>query len=485
MPSRSCRLSVVAAVAVASFGATVPAQAFCGFFVAGSNARLTNHASQAVLLRQGNRTTLTLSNDYQGPPESFALVVPVPVVLQKDDVKTLEPTLFDKLDTLSAPRLVEYWEQDPCYRPPPGAEMDDLLDAGHGRASASHGVTVEAQFAVGEYEIVVLGAQDSAGLETWLKQNHYNIPPGAATALAPYVRDQMKFFVAKVDIHKVHRDEHGTVVLSPLRFGYPSNDLRLPVRLGLLNAPTASGQKQDLIVYLLHAASRFEVANLTNIFIPTNLDVSDEVRGHFASFYGQLFDAAVAKVGGKAAVTEYAWASNSCDPCPSPPLTPEDLLILGAESTQPPPGVSPAHGQQSRRWAPRDSWVLTRIHLRYDRATLAEDLVFREAAAIVGGREEVIPHPPSLTEPERAESNSFQGRYIIRHPWVGQVHCAQPLWNQWGEPPDGKARVQAGKHLDRTRTKTDTKMDLRRVVRTAFAPLQLPGHAAPRHGKSP
>src|SRR5438477_10617385 len=88
--------------------------AFCGFFVAGSNARLTNNASQVALLRKGTRTVMTMSNDYQGPPESFALVVPVPVVLKKEDVKTLPAGVFDKVDSLTAPRLVEYWERDPC-----------------------------------------------------------------------------------------------------------------------------------------------------------------------------------------------------------------------------------------------------------------------------------------------------------------------------------------------------------------------------------
>src|SRR5437763_8744231 len=97
------------------------ASAFCGFFVAGNDAKLTNNASQVVLMRKGNRTAMTMSNTYQGPPENFAMVVPVPVVLHKEDVKTLPPEVFDRVDSLSAPRLVEYWEQDPCRVPEPMA----------------------------------------------------------------------------------------------------------------------------------------------------------------------------------------------------------------------------------------------------------------------------------------------------------------------------------------------------------------------------
>src|SRR5215471_2182451 len=99
------------------------ANAFCGFFVSGADANLYNNASQVVLMRYGNHTAMTMSNNYKGPPEDFAMVVPVPVVLQKEQVKTLRPEVFKAVDSLSAPRLVEYWEQDPCYIPPPPAPV--------------------------------------------------------------------------------------------------------------------------------------------------------------------------------------------------------------------------------------------------------------------------------------------------------------------------------------------------------------------------
>ena len=139
------------------------------------------------------------------------------------------------------------------------------------------------------------------------------------------MRDKSKFFVAKVDIKKVKRDAQGVVQLSPLRFTFDANELRLPVRLGLLNA----GGKQDLIVYVIHPTSRFEVANYANTFIPTNLEVADGVRNNFPAFFAELFDATVEKMGRKVVVTEYAWQTSGCDPCPTPPLTPQDLVDAG------------------------------------------------------------------------------------------------------------------------------------------------------------
>ena len=91
------------------------------------------------------------------------------------------------------------------------------------------------------------------------------------------------------------RDAQGVVQLSPLRFNFDANELRLPVRLGLLNA----AGKQDLIVYVIHPTSRFEVANYANTFIPTNLEVADGVRNNFPAFYAELFDATVERMGAR------------------------------------------------------------------------------------------------------------------------------------------------------------------------------------------
>jgi len=101
-------------------------------------------------------------------------------------------------------------------------------------------------------------------------------------------------------------------MLSPLRFHYDSDAFSLPVRLGLLN----SGGKQDLIVHILAAGKRYEVANYPNVTIPTNLDVDESARDKFGSFYAALFDKTV-ELNPKAVVTEYAWDASTCDPCPS------------------------------------------------------------------------------------------------------------------------------------------------------------------------
>jgi len=83
----------------------------------------------------------------------------------------------------------------------------------------NYGVEVEAKFEVGEYDIEVLSANDSSGLDAYLRANDYNIPDGAAPYLAPYVEGGSYFFVAKVDPAPA-TFQNGGAVLSPLRFEF-------------------------------------------------------------------------------------------------------------------------------------------------------------------------------------------------------------------------------------------------------------------------
>ena len=492
------RTLAVILVAIAISLPSSRAAAFCGFFVAGSDAKLTNNASQVVLMRKGNRTVMTMSNNYQGPPENFAMVVPVPVVLQKEDVKTLPADVFDRVDSLSAPRLVEYWEQDPCEDVRDRDGVFGLASPAGGRPmrhkgeEGKLGVRVEARFVAGEYEVVILSATASHGLETWLHQNNYSIPRGAAAALSPYVRDRSKFFVAKVNIKKVHRDARGAVQLSPLRFAFDANELRLPVRLGLLNA----GGKQDLIVYVLHPTSRFELANYPNVFAPTNLEVSDGVRQNFAAFYAELFDATIERMGRKAVITEYAWQTTSCDPCPTPPLSPNDLSTLGLDvidgtAAASPPGANAgnppavARGRRGGYYGLSAGWVLTRLHTRYSKETLSEDLVFREAKPVTGGRANWDGTSgdagAAVTD---AGVNNFQGRYIIRHYWTAPVACEHPVYDRWGGPP-GSFGNQAPTAAKGLATAPRGTVVLANEVRSPVPLLGIAGQPPPRRKENP
>ncbi len=401
------------------------AHAFCGFYIAGGDQKMFNDATQVVLMRMGTRTVLSMQNNYKGPPEAFAMVIPVPVVLHEGDVKTLPRDVFQHVELMGAPRLVEYWEQDPCRPPmpedmpappaamPTGGAMPDT------KSKDDLGVKIEAKFTVGEYQIVILSAKDSTGLDTWLRQEKYHIPDGAEPLLRPYVEAGSKFFVAKVDPQKV-KFEDGRAALSPLRFHYDTDDFSLPIRLGLAN----SSGTQDLIVNIFAPNQRYQTANYPNVTIPTNIDLNEGMKDKFGAFYAALFDRTLEKHPGSV-VTEYAWAASSCDPCPGPTLDPAELMTLGAD-------VLAGPHDKPQRYDNGD-FVLTRLHARYGK-DLKNDLVFEQAKPIVGGRE-FVQSDGKLEEGAKPDStNNFQGRYAIRHRWLGPVRCEHPQRNVWGGP---------------------------------------------------
>src|SRR5262249_8871051 len=129
-----------------------------------------------------------------------------------------------------------------------------------------------------------------------------------------------------------------------------------------------------------------ELANYPNVAIPTNIRVVDQVRNDFAGFYEALFQRTINQYA-NAVVTEYAWDAQSCDPCPLPPLTPDELATLGADVLPPPAGATSSATAGGTTY-PTSSlgMTLTRLHYRYTSNSLGEDLVFRAGPPIEGGR---------------------------------------------------------------------------------------------------
>jgi len=212
----------------------------------------------------------------------------------------------------------------------------------------------------------------------------------------------------------------GHASLSPIRFHYDSEEFALPIRLGMAN----SSGKQDLIVNIISADKRFEMANYKNVFIPTNFDVKPQVKARFAEFYAALFDKTIEAAPG-AVVTEYAWTAvpnYHCDPCTDADISNPDLMTLGGDVVG---------GQIAR-----GSFVLTRLHARYGKADMKDDLRFRVAKPVTGGREQWSKQGIEYGATPSPQ-NYFQARYAIRHAWTGPIRCEHPVRNVWGGPPDG------------------------------------------------
>jgi len=392
------RLWLLAAVLLAAPLVPGPALGFCGFYVAKADATLWNRASQVVLTRHDGKTVLTMVNDYKGEPREFAIVVPVPTVLERGQIRVADRALVEHLDAYTAPRLVEYFDGNPCDRPllPSARRLEQSTAAREAGADAARarglGVTIEARYTVGEYDILILSATESAGLETWLREAGYRIPPGAAPVLGSYLKQGMRFFVARVNLAEQAR--LGYAYLRPLQMAFESPKFMLPIRLGTLNADGP----QELFVYALTRKGRVETTNYRTVRLPTGVELPVHVKGEFPDFYRAMFAEQVKKEDMRVVFLEYAWDMSWCDPCAADPLSPDELRQLGVFWLAPGGDRGPRGPQRAP--APVDVFV-TRLHVRYDAARFPDDLVFHETA----------------------DRQNFQGRYVLRHPWTGTERC--------------------------------------------------------------
>ncbi|MEM6309593.1 MAG: DUF2330 domain-containing protein [Pseudomonadota bacterium] len=312
------------------FAVAAPAHAFCGFYVAKGDGELYNKASKVVFVRDGNTSVITMSSDYRGAPKDFALIVPTPKVLKRDQIRTPKAETVNHLADYTAPRLVEYRDRDPCSVADSVVEapviVEEATSGGLLRRSQKDqrakklGVSIKAQYAVSSYDVLILDAKQSDGLVTFLSEEGYTLPEGAERALAGYIKNKMKFFVAKVNLKR--HSASAVKELQPLQIAFKSRNFMLPLQLGKLNADTG----QDALFLMLTKTGRVEVTNYHTSRFPTNVKIPIFVE----QFSDQFFEAVTNKVFQRTNIAlEYAWDMAWCDPCASDPLSNAQLAELG------------------------------------------------------------------------------------------------------------------------------------------------------------
>ncbi len=380
---------VLSLTVAASLAFTQTAGAFCGFYVATTDTPLINKASRVVLAHDGSTTLVTMASDVLGDPKQFGLVVPVPTVIKKEQVKVIKPEVVQHLADYTKPRLVQYYDKDPCAPSQPPGWAGIPIPAPVAMAESTRGlrpstVVIEEKYTVEEYDIIVLTATLPADLVAYLNQNGYRVPAGAEATVGSYLRQGMHFFLAKVNMAKMKDNTSG--FLRPIQVAYQSPKFMLPIRLGTVNADGP----QDMIVMALTRHGRLETTNYPTVKVPTGDNVPLYVETKFGEFYDAMFTRQAAARSG-ATFLEYAWNMGACDPCSAPPMATGELRALGANWIE-------ARGWQQA--------FVTRLHVRYDRDHFPEDLVLHETG----------------------DTESFQARYVMNHPFKGDAACFSGWW---------------------------------------------------------
>lgn len=387
-------LPLVAAVASA---ATATDTLACGAYFARqypasasttTSASLFNNATKMVFARQGTTSTITMTADYRGDPKEFAVVIAVPAVLKREQIAVGDAKMIETIDRLTAPGLSETFDASPCpdKSVAEGASRSKSAPRTVGArpqvapGAVAPGVTVEAEYAVGEYDVAVLSAEQSDGLRQWLTGNGYNVPEAATPVLSAYIKDGLKFFVAKVNLDR--QQQKGYALLSPLQLTYDSPRFWVPLRLSTINAEAA----QHMYVYALTPKGRVEADNMPTRTLSGDLTVPSVVKSDFDGFYRAVFDRLSRQGNRTAAIVEDVRSLSTGR------AAGQNLLVAGKD-------VTPLLGAG---WPQSAPVMLTRLHVKYDKS-FKSDLSLKVA------------------EDAKAETP----RFTIRHAYTGAMICPQ------------------------------------------------------------
>lgn len=340
-----------------------PASA-CPTVATGTPNELTYDVAKTAIVRQGNKTSFTVSINPEGSPQSFALVMPVPGDLLADELGIVDSEVFGRLDGQTG--LLTMADAG-CWPPYDGYESpcwdEEYADAagGTGGSDGSDGsgggaygdVEIEGEYTVGSYDITVLSASESADLFRWLNDNGYYVAEATVPVIQEYLDEGMNFLAARVSEEAEGAD--GTA-LTPLKIAYESEIFAIPIKLA---AATSPGQ-QDMLIYAITDADdgRVGISNYDDLGVTDACIWNfEDPNVSFGDFYEQRFAAAWQEAGEIGWQTEWAGVNWDCNPCSGYQISEQDLADLGFEGT---------------------NHALTRLHVRYTRETATQDLVLYE-----------------------------------------------------------------------------------------------------------
>lgn len=248
---------------------------------------------------------------YEGDPEQFAWLLPVPNI---PDLELSHTELFAYVDQQTAP-IVNYTRVSACpeqryscrQHPPcpspypqpqpgavpsgaPAAAGDNLFEGAGGQSGASAPpVTVLASARVGAYDTITFAADEATLAIDWLNDNGFIVNETMSPYMQPYLDSEMVFVASKL-VPGADLDE-----LRPLRITYEANMPSIPLRLTAIAA-----EPHMMVTAFIYAEEEFDPIVAPIVDLPAG-ELSRNVRGN----YPMLLARAVDEMGGFAFVKEY------------------------------------------------------------------------------------------------------------------------------------------------------------------------------------
>lgn len=258
---RASSLLLATSVA-ASLVALTPRAEACGgcFSPPGENVSVvTDH--RMVLSISKRQSTLYDQIEYTGSPSDFAWVLPISGTV---DIGLSSNTLFSALDSLTKVRV----NQPPTNCPglPDSCRNNSFNSSDSpptaGFADAGTSVTVLASEVVGPYQTVQVSATDPGGLDKWLADNGYNVPPDVEPVIAAYVKEKFNFLALKL------KPGANVQSMRPVRVTSQGGTATLPLRM----VAAGTGATVGITLWVM-AEGRYETQNFP-FFVLKDQDLS-------------------------------------------------------------------------------------------------------------------------------------------------------------------------------------------------------------------
>jgi hypothetical protein len=263
-----------------------PAAYACGGFFC-TNVPVDQAAERIIFAVNDGEGTIDayVQINYQGAPDAFAWIVPVPNT-PRLDVATM--AMLRDLDRLTQPVFIAPPLDDTCRNRLP-VLMSGAVPAPQ---SAPGGVTVFDQGSVGPFDYAVIGSEDPQALVNWLRENKYQITPAMEPFVDMYVKEKMQFLAMKLQPNKQVRD------IQPVKMTYKSVKPMIPLRL----TAVAATPNMVVLTWILSKAQA-EPENYAAVKVP---DSDIVFTGFGGNNYATLVSTRLNEYKGRAFITEFA-----------------------------------------------------------------------------------------------------------------------------------------------------------------------------------
>jgi len=286
-----------------------PARACGGFFC--SQSQPVNQAAERIIFADNGNGTLTavIQILYQGPSENFSWLLPIGSVPEGDELGVASDIAFTRLQAATNPQYnLNTVIEGECRQ----ARGDSIVPASGGTAAPGalpgdsaaedpgSGVNVEASGVVGAFEWTVISvdpavADPALPATEWLTENGYDVPPGSAELIGPYLDDDMYLLALRL----TKGSDTGSI--RPIRLTYAASAPMIPIKL----TAVAANQDMGVMTWALSSARA----------VPFNYNALElnEARINWfnaSSNYNDVVTLAADDAGGQGFVTEFAGPSS-------------------------------------------------------------------------------------------------------------------------------------------------------------------------------